>query len=79
MVKNFGIEIDRAVQSDAWCSDVVSLNPACRWCVEGVMYWSVPISIPQNLILDFKQIYTSDRPKKTLKLLKIEEIEGRQH
>ena len=41
--------------------------------------WSVPTSIPQNLILDFQQRYTSDRSEKTLKLSKIEETEGRQH
>ena len=48
-------------------------------CVEGVVYWSVPTSIPHNLILDFQQRYTSDRSKKTLKLPKIEESEDRQH
>jgi len=79
MVKTFGIKIIRTVWGDAWCSGVVSFNPACRWRVEGVVYWSVPTSRPQNLILDFQQIYTSDRSKKPLKWPKNEESEGRQH
>jgi hypothetical protein len=58
---------------------VVSFKPACRLCVEGVVYWSVPTSIPQNLILDFQKRYTSYRSEKNLKLPKIEESEGRQH
>ena len=34
--------------SDAWCSDVVSFNALCRWCVDSVTYWLelVPASIP---------------------------------
>jgi hypothetical protein len=36
--------------SDVWCSDVVSSNQLCRWCVDGVIYWweLVPASIPHR-------------------------------
>ena len=30
----FGVKIVQSVRSDAWCSDVVSFNPACRWCLD---------------------------------------------
>jgi len=37
--KNLGIyNIIQFVRSAAWCGVVVSSNPACRWCVVGVLY-----------------------------------------
>ena len=38
MLKILEVQIVYPVQSDAWCSDVVSFNPAYRWCVHGVVY-----------------------------------------
>jgi len=29
-----------SARSDDCCSYVVSFNPACRLCVDGVVYWS---------------------------------------
>jgi hypothetical protein len=37
-----GDEIVESVQSDIWCSDVVSFNPASRWCVDSVVYQLEP-------------------------------------
>ena len=39
MIKIWGVKEVQSAQSDAWCSDVVSFNAACRWCVDGVVYW----------------------------------------
>ena len=39
MMKILGVKIMKCVESDAWCSGVVSVNPACRWCVDGVVEW----------------------------------------
>jgi len=33
-----GVKIVKPVRSDAWCSDV-SFSLACRWYVDGVVYW----------------------------------------
>jgi len=38
--KNLGsCNIIHFVRSAAWCGEVVSCNPACRLCVDGVVYW----------------------------------------
>jgi len=39
IIKILGVKIIWCVWSDAWCSDVVSFSAACRWCVDGVVYW----------------------------------------
>ena len=36
-----GVKNVWSARSVAWCSDVVSFNPACRWCVDGVVSWVV--------------------------------------
>jgi hypothetical protein len=41
MIKILGVKIVKFVLNDALCSDVVSFNPTCRWCVNGVVVlWS---------------------------------------
>jgi hypothetical protein len=41
MIKILGVKIMKSVQNDVWRSGVVSINPACRWRVDGVVYWLV--------------------------------------
>jgi len=37
MIKILGFKIVSSVWSDASCSDVVSFNVACGWCVDAVV------------------------------------------
>jgi len=40
--KVLGLTDVYSVWSDAWCIDVVSISPACRWCVNT--FYSSPTS-----------------------------------
>jgi len=35
-----GVKIFWSRRSEDWCSNVVKLNPVCRWCVDGVVWES---------------------------------------